>query len=58
MISFFKKGLFEQISQNLEILLLYCFKVYRCIKKTHVKTYEKKAGKRKQNFQKFCQIIK
>ena len=25
--------------------------------KTHAKTHEKKAGKRKQNFQNFCQII-
>ena len=53
MISFFKKGLFEQISQNLEILLLYCFKVYRCIKKTHVKTYEKRQERENKIFKHF-----
>ena len=45
MISFFKKKLFEQISQSLKILVLYCFKVCRCMNKTHLKTHEKRQGR-------------
>ena len=48
MISFFlkkRKKLFEQISQSLKILVLYCFKVCRCMNKTHVKTHEKRRGR-------------
>ena len=44
MISFFKKNIW-MISQSLKILILYCFKVYRCMNKTHVKAHEKRQGR-------------
>ena len=47
-----------QTKWSLKILLLYCFKVYLCMNKTHVKTHEKRQGRENKIFKKFCQIIK
>ena len=36
------------------MLVLYCFKVYRCMKKTHVKTQEKWQGRENKIYKNFA----